>query len=252
MMLDKIVRFGGFRNKLSPLLLLALMMLVSACSNKVVVKGNIPQPLVERVPLTGVIRYTEEFRNYVYNESEKKRALKSLDFTEAQMVMFDRVFGGLMNVVPESASAPDLTIEPEILEIQYTAPSETKLNQYEVWIKYRIKLRGADDQRIADWIIKGYGKTPTALLGSAASGFNSAANVALRDVGAQLSIGFPKQSKIKALVSGSNASQGAIGDSSSTEVSNFAEDASPGELLDAPESDAPATDAITNSEEPES
>jgi len=200
-MLDKASMFDGFRNTyLLPLL--GLLVLLSGCANTVVVKGNIPMPLVERVPLNGAVNYTEEFKNYVYNESEKNRALKSLDFTEAQIIMFDRVFGGLVNLVAADTPELDLTIEPEILELQYTAPSETKLNQYEVWIKYRLKLMDAKNQKIADWIIKGYGKTPTALLGSAASGFNSAANIALRDVGAQLSIGFPKQSKIKALVNG--------------------------------------------------
>jgi len=144
--------------------------------------------------------YAEEFKNYVYKESEKKRALKSLDFTDAQIEMFDQVFGSLITLVPADAPQRDLFIEPEILEIQYSAPKETKINQYEIWIKYRIKLTDAAGDKIADWIIKGYGKTPTAMLSSAASAFNSATTVALRDVGAQLSIGFPNQSKIKALM----------------------------------------------------
>lgn len=227
-MLDRNSMIGRFRSALI-LSLLGMSVLLSGCANTVVVKGNIPTPLVERVPLNGAIRYTEEFKNYVYNESEKKRALKSLDFTEAQIIMFDQVFGGLMNLVPIDTPNLDLTIEPEILEIQYTAPQETKLNQYEIWIKYRLKLLDSNEQKIADWIIKGYGKTPTALMGSASSGFNSAANVALRDVGAQLSIGFPKQSKIKALVNGG----GSV-------------------LPETPEAPAADATATTNNEEPES
>lgn len=199
MMLGKGKIIRVFRGSLA-WALIGTLALLAGCANTIVVKGNIPTPLVEKVPLNGAISYTDEFRSYIYNESEKKRALKSLDFTEAQITMFDSIFGGLMNLVAADAQDRDLTIEPEILELQYTAPSETKLNQYEVWIKYRLKLIDAENKKIADWIIKGYGKTPTALLGSAASGFNSAANIALRDVGAQLSIGFPNQSKIKALV----------------------------------------------------
>ena len=202
-MLGKANIISVFRGSLT-WALIGILALLTGCANTVVVKGNIPTPLVEKVPLNGALNYTDEFRTYVYNENEKKRALKSLDFTEAQITMFDSIFGGLMNLVSVDAPDRDLTIEPEILELQYTAPSETKLNQYEVWIKYRLKLIDAENEKIADWIIKGYGKTPTALLGSAASGFNSAANIALRDVGAQLSIGFPNQSKIKALVNNGN------------------------------------------------
>lgn len=192
-------RLSGMR-RFSLLITLGVSAILSGCSTSVIVKGNVPAPLVERMALKGSLIYTDEFKNYVYKESEKKRALSSLDFTDAQTAMFNQVFGSLVDLVPVDAPQRDLNIEPEILEIQYTAPRETKINQYEIWIKYRIKLTDNAGEKIADWIIKGYGKTPTALLSSASSAFSSATNVALRDVGAQLSIGFPKQSRIKALV----------------------------------------------------
>ena len=93
-------------------------------------------------------------------------------------------------------------MNPEILDFQYSAPAETKLKQYEIWIKYRLKLSNQENQKLADWTIKGYGKTPTGLLTSASSAFNSAATVALRDVGAQLSIRFARQRTIKQLLAG--------------------------------------------------
>ena len=116
--------------------------------------------------------------------------------------MFEQVFGSLTNLVDVDDAARNLAIEPEILDFQYSSPSETKLKQYEIWIKYRLKLRDANDARIADWTIKGYGKTPTGLLTSASSAFNAATNVALRDVGAQLSIRFPRQRVVKTLLDG--------------------------------------------------
>lgn len=195
MMLGKFLQLRQWHSISTLLMLFAL----SGCSTSVVVKSDIPSPLVERLPINGAIRYTDEFRNYVYSEEEKKRTLKKLDFTDAQITMFDRIFGSLVTLVPIDEPNRQLVIEPEILDLQYTAPKETKLNQYEIWIKYRIRLVDANENKIADWIIKGYGKTPTALLGSASSGFNAAANIALRDVGAQLAIGFGRQSKIRAL-----------------------------------------------------
>ncbi len=199
-MLDRVQLFGVSRRLL---MLMASLAVLSGCANNVIVKADIPTPLVEKLPITGTMVYTERFKNYVYLEAEKKRrSLKSLDIAAAQISLFDRVFGSLMTLVGVEEPNKDLTIEPEILDFQYSAPGETKLKQYEVWIKYRLKLSNQDNQKLADWTIKGYGKTPTGLLTSASSAFNSAATVALRDVGAQLSLRFAKQRTIKQLLAG--------------------------------------------------
>jgi len=179
---------------------LMLLSLLGACANTVVVKGYIPEPLVEKLPLTASLNYTETFKAYTYEETEKRRALKSLNFATAQITMFDNIFSQLVNLVDLDVPGKDLVIEPEILDLQYTAPRETKLNLYEVWLKYRLKITGANNEEIADWVVKGYGKTPTGLLTSASAAFNAATNIALRDVGAQLSLGFAKQDSIARLV----------------------------------------------------
>jgi hypothetical protein len=206
-MLDKVYlsscsnRYCRFLRLVS--LALLSMGLIGGCASSIVVKPDIPNPLVERLPLNTNLVYTDTFKNYVYVENEKKRgSMKSIDFTDAQTAMFQRVFGSLTNLVETADPSKHLSIEPEVLDFQYSAPSETKLKQYEIWIKYRLKLRDENDARIADWTIKGYGKTPTSMLTSAPSAFNAATNIALRDVGAQLSIRFPQQSVVKTLLDG--------------------------------------------------
>ncbi|MCH2190275.1 MAG: hypothetical protein MK188_05060 [Gammaproteobacteria bacterium] len=179
---------------------LVSLVILAGCSTKVTVDADIPRPLVEKVPLNVHVKFTDEFRNHVYEENEKKRSLSSLDLAQAQMQMFSAVFSTLTNLVSADDPSKDLTVVPEVLDFQYTAPNETKLKQYEIFLKYRIKLLKSDDSSLADWVVKGYGKTPTALLTSAPQAFNSAANVALRDVGAQLATRFPGQRKIKAMI----------------------------------------------------
>lgn len=198
MMLDE-YQLNFFR-KARSICVVTVLALLTACASNVVVKGKVPAPLVQKLPLTGSLSYTENFTGYKYTENEKARSLRSLDFGSAQTAMFDQVFGQLLTLVDAEVASKDLTIEPEILDFQYTAPSETKLKQYEVWLKYRVKITDGQDQELADWTIKGYGKTPTGLLTTASAAFNAATNVALRDVGAQLAIGFPKQDSIKSLV----------------------------------------------------
>jgi len=179
-----------------------MLLLISACASNVVVKGKVPTPLVEKIPLSGKLVYSDEFKSYTYNEAEKGRALTSLNFGQAQVDLFNDVFNAVLVNSNEQNDAADLIIEPEIIDFQYTVPRETKLKLYEIWLKYRLKISNSSNQQLADWVVKGYGKTPTGTLTSASSAFNAAANVALRDVGAQLSIGFARQPNIKAMLGG--------------------------------------------------
>ena len=187
-------------------LLLIILGLAGCGASKVSVTADIPQPLVTQLPLTGYLSFTEEFKNYQYSENEKSRSLASLSFGPAQQVMFERVFTQLLDLSSTNSAAVDVIIEPEILDFQYSSPGETKLNLYEVWLRYRVKITDSQDKTLADWVVKGYGKTPTATLKTTSSAFNAATNIALRDVGAQLAIGFPNQSSIQGLLTSEVAS----------------------------------------------
>lgn len=177
------------------ILLLALPVL-AACSKSFVVTSEVPKPLIERLPVSAKLVYSNEFRDYVYVEKGDDRALEKVDFGSAQVGLFNRVFGDLLSLV-EGDATPDMKIEPQILDFQYSVPAETKINMYEIWLKYRLKITDGQDAEIADWVVKGYGKTPTSMLSSHLKAFNSASNMALRDIGAQLALGFDSQPSIE-------------------------------------------------------
>ncbi len=187
-----------FKKSLRQILLISLTLgLLSGCATSLVVKGDFPEPLIDPIPITAKLIYTDEFKNYTYLEESKTRSLNSIDFGSAQVNLFNTVFNTLLTVVQEDA---ELTIAAENLDFQFTIPRETKLNLYEVWLKYRVKITDSQGAELADWVIKGYGKTPTATLKSPTAAFNSATIIALRDVGAQIAIGFPKQPAIVELL----------------------------------------------------
>ena len=179
------------------LYLLIPIILLSACSKSFVVVGNIPTPLIDRSTLNAKVKYSDKFRNYKYIESSDKRALENVEFGNAQVGLFDRIFSGIFNLVGDNEEDIDINIEPSVLDFQYSVPSETKSTQYEVWLKYRIRVSDNKNGEIADWVVKGYGKTPDSLLVSHLKLFNKASNIALRDVGAQLAIGFRSQPSIE-------------------------------------------------------
>jgi len=181
---------------------LCMPLFLSACSKSFVVTSEVPAPLIEKMPVTAKLVYSDEFKRYVYSEVSNSRALERVDFGSAQVGLFEQVFDNLFSLVGSDEDDYDLKIEPHILDFQYSAPSETKINMYEIWLKYRLRVTDSTDSEIADWVVKGYGKTPTSMLGSQLAAFNTASNVALRDIGAQLALGFPSQPSIERYLSG--------------------------------------------------
>ena len=190
--------YNNLLNAIRIFYLLIAVLFLSACSKSFVVVGEIPTPLIDRSALTAKVKYTDEFKNYTYVDPSNKRALENVEFGSAQVVLFDRIFASIFNQVSRNEKSADIIIEPSILEFQYSDPAETKSTQYEVWLKYRILVTDNTGIEIADWVVKGYGKTPKSLiLTSHLKLFNKASNIALRDVGAQLAIGFRRQSSIE-------------------------------------------------------
>jgi hypothetical protein len=187
-MLDKLFRLASS---------LLLILLLSSCTKNFQVVADIPTPLIESSGLTAQLDYSDEFKAYKFVEKSDDRPLERVDFGVAQVSLFDRIFSSLFEMSDSASDGHDLKIEPQILEFQYSAPKETKLKLYEVWVKYRLKVSDSKNQELADWVVKGYGKTPTSMFSSHLKAFNRACNVALRDVGAQLAIGFRNQPSIK-------------------------------------------------------
>jgi hypothetical protein len=186
-----------YQKSLRTMTVLLLVQLLSACTTSFVVKGSYPSPLVEKLNVPAKLVFTPEFSAYIYSEKGPRRPVGAINMGAAQKALFSRIFESFLVVDKASAKAAELVITPQVLDFQYSVPSESTLNLFEIWVKYRILIEDSDGKELADWVIKGYGKTPTATLKSAGSALNAAINIALRDVGAQISIGFPRQASIK-------------------------------------------------------
>lgn len=292
-------------------LAIASCLLAVGCSNSLVVEGQFPSPMIDKLPLTLGVHYEDEFRQYVYEEKSEDRTKWTIDSGQAQtqlfntvlpkmfekVVMIDAIPGQLVaeetvaetdtaagastgqephpakadgvgqpeEATPEEAgtaasdadtpwdevplattkppvSAPeaeradnqpeapvtqetdhptkapakpannidysqfDLLLSPRVDEFQYAMPRETKVNVFEIWIKYNMRVYTNDGQLIADWIMSAYGKTPTAFMKSKEEALNEAVIMALRDIGASLSLGFSRVPEIRAWLEQHNKS----------------------------------------------
>lgn len=180
-------------------LFLIAALCLSACTSRYAVEATFPTPLIDKLPISAGLVLSEEFQNYTFFEDEEDRDALSLEFGAAQTELFRVVTGQMFErVVYELPAANiDMTIHPEVDTFQYAIPRETRANIYEVWIKYRIQVLDENDQVLADWLINGYGKTPSAFLKSQGEALQAAVTLALRDVGVQFAIGFSRQQLIQ-------------------------------------------------------
>ena len=200
-------------NSLGRSVLLVSLTLLGACSNSLVVDGQFPQPLVKKLPLTLGVHYDQAFSQYTYVEKSEDRSKWTIENGKAQTELFDIVLPGMFErVVPldqlpgvaladsDGSVAPgiDLVLSPLVDEFQYAMPRETKINVFEIWIKYNMRVYNADGQLIADWIMSSYGKTPTAFMKSKEEALNQAVVMAVRDIGARMSLTFQRVPEIRA------------------------------------------------------
>ena len=84
----------------------------------------------------------------------------------------------------------DLVFTPAIEEFQLALPQKTRLDSYEVWVKYNMRLTKPDGDQVADWVLTAYGKTSTETMQSTETGINDATTNALRDLGSNFSLSF--------------------------------------------------------------
>ena len=185
-------------------LLVALALSGCGASN-VVIEGNFPTPNINKIPVAVAVYYDDALREYSYMEySETGQEEFNIESGQSHIELFNAVLPAMFDRVIVVDSLEDARVEgvdavfaPAIEEFQLALPAKTKLDIYEVWIKYNMRLLTAEGDYIADWILTSYGKTPTETLRSAADGINEAAVVALRDLASSFSLSFGQVPEVR-------------------------------------------------------
>ena len=185
-------------------LLVALALSGCGVSN-VVIEGSFPTPNINKIPVTVAVYYDDAIRGFSYLEySETGQEEFNIESGRSHMDLFNAVLPAMFdrvivvdNLEDARAEGVDAVFAPAIEEFQLALPAKTKLDVYEVWIKYNMRLLTAEGDYIADWILTSYGKTPTETFRSAADGINEAAVVALRDLASSFSLSFGQVPEVR-------------------------------------------------------
>jgi hypothetical protein len=184
--------------------LLAALLLAGCTTTAVEVQGEFPTgAVVEKLPLSMGVLFTEEFRAYTLAEPIPTRGDWTIDIGSAQVAMFQSVLPAMFERVEEvdsveAAEGLDAVLVPRVEEMQFAIPFQTKSNFFEVWIRYQLTLHDpATDTVIAAWPLTAYGRTRDAMLEGAEPAIRQAAIMALRDAGAFLAIDFRKTRELE-------------------------------------------------------
>ena len=195
--------------------LFILLFVVACTSREVVVEGAFPTPLIDPVPVSVGILFTQEFREHELIDDATGRGEVSwrVSTGSAQMDFWSTLFPAFFQNVVFINSYEDLetydvdaVLIPEVSEVQYAIPLYTSVKVYEIWMRYQLSLvepeqiMDADNKTInlenmqafAEWPLTAYGKTPTAFMQSDIDAVNLAAVMALRDAGANFITSFAR------------------------------------------------------------
>ena len=195
-------------NRTSRWLLTGLLLTFTCgCSQSLALKveSEVPMPLISKIPINMGVYYDENFRNYTYRENTPDRENWSIESGASQMALFNQILPSMFREVIEIDSMPaagtvagvKAVLVPSIEEMQFSLPQETRLDMYEAWIKYKIRLLDTNGNLISEWPLTAYGKTETAFMKNREQGLNGAMELALRDAGAKLALGFPEIVEVK-------------------------------------------------------
>ncbi len=186
-------------------LLLCVGLLASCGVNNVTIQGEFPTPNISKLPLSVAVYYDDALKDFTYMEySETGTEEFNIASGQSHVQLFNAVLPAMFNQVVEVTQVEeagtrqvDAVFMPLIEEFQLALPAKTKLDVYEVWIKYNMRLVTPEGDYIADWVLTSYGKTPTDTFRSAEAGINEAAVVALRDLASSFSLTFSQVPEVR-------------------------------------------------------
>jgi hypothetical protein len=151
---------------------------------------TIPEPLIDQLPLSVVVRFPEEFDNFVHEEQVIGKEKWTIDLGQSNKMLFTKLFSSMFSefeVISSDVDARDLPIdaliEPSIDAFEFSVPNQSQTDEFAVWIRYRIKIFDQKGVQIANWPIAAYGKSQTTTFGGD-DALRRAAVLAMRDAAA--------------------------------------------------------------------
>lgn len=186
----------------SCVLLLAVLSGLGGCLGAAVeVPTEFPVPLLRQLPVNVGLVLSDDLTSFVHEETLPDNGDWRIVLGPAQPVMFNNLFAGMFDshqiVADTSAQTQGRSVNgvlvPSIEEVQFSIPSQTRSDYFEVWIRYQIKLYD-NGTLLGEWPITAYGKANVQNYGlsSTSPALQAAAFAACRDAMAYFAVEFQR------------------------------------------------------------
>ncbi len=188
------------------LLAVALLIVGSGCaSNRIALDADFPVPLVAQSSTRVAIVITPELQSFVHNEKIAKRGDYSINVGAVQKRLFNRLAQGAFNAHAftdtVAATTYDGLLVPNIAELQFATPAQSRTDYYEVWMRYRFDLYDRDAVLLGSWDLPAYGKANQTNYKNDTEGLYAAALAACRDMAAMFSLNFSTAQPVQSWLS---------------------------------------------------
>jgi len=189
-----------------------LVALLAACApTRFETQSDIPQPLIEKIPITVGVHMPLEFTAKVYEEKREGGGGEySIGLGKAQSAGFMRILNAMFNRVvpvasPRDAAATDPEIrgvlEPVLEDYAFVTPADSGTQTYAASLRYTIRLYSPQGELAESWTFTGYGSQPASQFpGKGDEALAVATRLAMRDAGAKLAAEFHEQAIARGLL----------------------------------------------------
>jgi len=185
------------------------LVLLAGCGDvQVAAESEVPTPLIDPLPLTVGIYYSEDFSKYAHAEERWGVDWKA-ELGPYHVRMADRLFAAsFREIVPvkDLATLPDnppyvAIIQPRIEQYSFITPKDTGASYYAVTIKYRLDVLAPNGVPADSLTFTGYGSFKSGGMTSTAP-MVLATKAAMRDAAAKFLVQFPEQQVAHKLLAG--------------------------------------------------
>jgi hypothetical protein len=185
------------------------LVLLAGCGDvQVAAESDVPTPLVDPLPLTVGIYYSEDFSKYAHAEERWGVDWKA-ELGPYHVRMADRLFAATFReIIPVKdltalpANPPYVAIiQPRIEQYSFITPKDTGAGYYAVTIKYRLDVLAPNGAPADSLTFTGYGSFKSGGMTSTAP-MVLAPKAAMRDAAAKFLVQFPEQEVAHKLLAG--------------------------------------------------
>lgn len=193
------------------LLLAAIAVLACGCApTQFETVVDVPQPLIEKIPVVVGVHLPLEFREKVYEEKRDSGVQYHIGLGRAQSAGIMRIFEAMfLRVVPVSSPADAARIDPEIRGVleptlddyAFVTPLDSGTPNYSASLRYTIRLYSPQGELVDSWTFTGYGSQPgSSFPGRGDEALQAATRLAMRDAAAKLAAEFHEQAIARGLI----------------------------------------------------